>query len=1254
MEAKRWFKRVAAASFLLLIAALVIVLASSFGDRGLRLVVPSVQERLTAAAQLENSRLDEAMVAYRSLKNQDPTNEAVITNLAVALVSKLKDQAKVVEDTSADDKDSEAAKQARNQFNRLIDEAKFAIELAMKISKSKSAPYQLAIELESIKLSLQSKSDSDVSLVELIGRIGVFDKATPGDPYLATVMPDLIDKIPPGMGVLKREATFDAVQMLRVAFEKHPRNLYVLNRLISLMTASEDASALDYIDEIIPLCKPLGIQGAENEVVAILQEAKQAKSENPDLAMALLEQSQNLIVRTSAFRADERATRPNLLALIDFSDIQKSLQASVDKHISTSTLEAIPKFEVHSIADDNDSPVLAQAVCWFDWNIDLEPELLWVHEKTLSMGHWESTTPKTVTALASLDVPDGVHTILPVDLFEVQFATRPQRAFLKRKSEMAKLNSTDQIEQILDRRADTIRDIVLVGSNGIQLVTLKEAESPTDVAPFQWRLVQESTGLEDITTAEKCLPMDWDADGDLDLVVASNHTIVLMQNRGNRTFDNVNAFSSLPDDSFRVQAMSVCDYDRDQDLDLLVSSTSGKPMGLLENILHGQFRFRALEGEWGAMAGATSLAVAELDGNVSWDWLATTPEGLHAVYTSTTGVGRCQPTVVIKYPMIGLQQVNVADFNNDGATDALLWGGIQTSILWNNRGVGFLNAPTNLLSDKATTSSMSVADIDQDGSLDVAAVVDGNLRVILNEQPETHRYTQVRLKGINDENGGGRVNQYAIGSLVELFSPDRYQAQIVKDDFCHFGLGTWNKPYDLRVVFTNGLTQNVLNPPINTVIEEKQLLKGSCPFAYGWDGTKWQLITDLLWNAPLGLQIARGKTLPDRRWEHLLVPGSLMQPRRNGYELRVTEELWETAYFDQIELTAVDHPVGTWLYSNEKVGPPSIAEPKLWLVDTRIPITSIVGADQGAEPTDWTRQLSSIDEDYAIPFSKRHCQGNVLTHYLELDLSDIPDVESAQLYLTGWIFPTDTSLNIGLDQNPDLNPPSPPSLWSTDGTGEFTCVRPFMGFPGGKPKTIVIPLHAAFQSNDRRLRIETSCEIYWDEMFVSFGIANDPRLSIEKLSLDQAELRYRGFSETKARRPDQHHNYDYQAVTPHAAWPPMDGLFTDYGSVLSLLEGDDDRLVVMGSGDEMQLRFASEGSVEGVVGIQRDFILSSVGWDKDADLNTLEGQSSLPLPFAAMKSYPPPFSQHAQSVSTENLNRETMHRTQNYHDYWHR
>jgi hypothetical protein len=83
----------------------------------------------------------------------------------------------------------------------------------------------------------------------------------------------------------------------------------------------------------------------------------------------------------------------------------------------------------------------------------------------------------------------------------------------------------------------------------------------------------------------------------------------------------------------------------------------------------------------------------------------------------------------------------------------------------------------------------------------------------------------------------------------------------------------------------------------------------------------------------------------------------------------------------------------------------------------------------------------------------------------------------------------------------------------------------------------------------------------------------------------------------------------------------MKGAFTKYGNVTSLIREADDLQVVMGAGDEMTVRFSANVTnlPDGWV---RDFIIYNVGWDKDADLNTIHGQDTGPLPFRDMARYP--------------------------------
>ena len=61
--------------------------------------------------------------------------------------------------------------------------------------------------------------------------------------------------------------------------------------------------------------------------------------------------------------------------------------------------------------------------------------------------------------------------------------------------------------------------------------------------------------------------------------------------------------------------------------------------------------------------------------------------------------------------------------------------------------------------------------------------------------------------------------------------------------------------------------------------------------------------------------------------------------------------------------------------------------------------------------------------------------------------------------------------------------------------------------------------------------------------------------------------------------------------------------------------------MIMGAGDEMTVHFPVPPGPP--AGWRRSFLFKSVGWDKDANLATAEGQTVEPLPFRGMRSYPP-------------------------------
>jgi len=129
--------------------------------------------------------------------------------------------------------------------------------------------------------------------------------------------------------------------------------------------------------------------------------------------------------------------------------------------------------------------------------------------------------------------------------------------------------------------------------------------------------------------------------------------------------------------------------------------------------------------------------------------------------------------------------------------------------------------------------------------------------------------------------------------------------------------------------------------------------------------------------------------------------------------------------------------------------------------------------------------------------------------------------------------------------------------------------------------------------------------------------------------LKHADLHFRGFSrpliDPERKQPE---GFVYSDVQPVSQWNPTQGSYTRYGDVRELVDSLDDRMVIMGSGDEVTLHFDATRLPKVRDGWRREFLLFVDGWAKDADANTAYSQSVEPLPFHAMSAYPYPAAEH--------------------------
>lgn len=506
------------------------------------------------------------------------------------------------------------------------------------------------------------------------------------------------------------------------------------------------------------------------------------------------------------------------------------------------------------------------------------------------------------------------------------------------------------------------------------------------------------------------------------------------------------------------------------------------------------------------------------------------------------------------------------------------------------------------------------ADLLGGGRMDQAKIIDGKLHVLLNRAPP-QRFIRVRLGGIKNL-------KLAEDAVVEVKVNDSYWKETYHGVPLLFPAGA-NPTVDVvRITWPNGLIQNETNQATNRtyLYQEKQRLSGSCPMIWTWNGSRFEFITDVLGVAPLGASDGEGTYFPVDHDEFVSIPGRALKNVLGSYEVRITEELSEVSYLDQVQLFTLDHPASKEIFTNEKFKGPPYPEFRLYEASRRIyPVAARDDDNRDVLPS-----LLHRDRKYPDQFPRTEL-GVAKTHALELDFAQAAPSGDAVLLANGWVdWPDGSTFRAAAQESKDGL--VMPYLEMQNAAGRWITVNEDMGMPAGKPKTIAVPLH--FISSSRKLRVVTSLCVYWDEIFLS--VTTTPAEAHQQpLAILSANLHFRGFSESRIdaqrKQPD---TFFYDRVDATSFWNPTPGLYTRYGDVRELVGELDDKLIVMGSGDELTLRFDASRLAPPPPGWTRDFLLKVDGWAKDRDPNTAFSQTVEPLPFHAMSRYPYPASEH--------------------------
>ena len=734
-----------------------------------------------------------------------------------------------------------------------------------------------------------------------------------------------------------------------------------------------------------------------------------------------------------------------------------------------------------------------------------------------------------------------------------------------------------------------------------------------------------TAAISDVKGARRALFADLDHDGDLDLLLVGSAGRTLYRNNLDGTFTEATAAFGLAGAGDASDA-AFADFDDDGRLDVVVAGASG--VTLLRN--GGAQRFTDATGGSGLTgSNATVVAAADYDNDGAIDLLVA--GGGDAALWRNRGNGsftRDTRSAAALGVLRGASIASVAfvDHDNDGWLDLVVGSGTGANglVLLRNDGTGRLLdrstiLPASLRSGGA--SALVVTDVDDDGDEDITAIdASGAPRLLRNEEGNANLAVNVELRSLGA--GSGKNNAFGIGTRLQLRAGELYQTRVATSRRTHFGLGPHLKADVLRIEWPNGVPQTVYVPGTDETVVEREMLKGSCAFAYTWDGTRFRFVTDAMWRSalgmPLGLMGSTSAFAPaGASQEYVRIPGDALKPRDGRYVLQLTEELWETAYADEVRLVAVDHPDSIDVFVDERFVPPGPVTLRTFEVSRRDLPRSAVD-ERG---TDVLPALREADDVYVSNFTPTRYQGVVEPHDLVLDLGESAGAPDTYLFLRGWIYPTDASINVALGQQRAITL-SPPSLEVRDAGGRWRTVDANLGFPSGKDKTMVIDLAGKFPTKDHRVRIRTNMQIYWDHAFVARA-PKSPSVKLTTLTPVSADLHHRGFSRMY-RKGGRYGPYwfAYDDVTKESPWRPIDGAFTRYGDVLPLLRGADDMYVIMAPGDETTIQFDASSADQLPKGWTRDFLLYTDGWIKDSDLNTAFGTTVEPLPYHAVRSYP--------------------------------
>ena len=771
-------------------------------------------------------------------------------------------------------------------------------------------------------------------------------------------------------------------------------------------------------------------------------------------------------------------------------------------------------------------------------------------------------------------------------------------------------------------------------------------------ANFKKEPITSVAGRQFITHFARIL--DVDSDGDLDFLafrlasgsVPSADTLKptagsLYNNNRDGSFTDIAEKLGLTFENNPVTAAVYDDFDNDRDLDLVIFSERGETIGWAND---RALKYHVLDAETTGLKvqGVLSATSGDPDKDGDRDLLIFTNDGVRLFMNQGGFTFKPHPDFFASCGRLGGTGGQFTDMDNDGDLDIIIAdvfrrdGSRGPALLINNWPEGrFINAMEidhgNMLSaiNYPGNASCVAADFTGNGNCDILLAPIGEKPFLVENITPGGHWIEIDLRGTREQDKKTRSNNSAIGARVEIKTGSVFQQYVVGTSSgqvavppyrIHAGLGQYSKVDWLRIMWPDAVLQAELELPADQVITitELQRKTSSCPHLFAWDGSHFEFVSDFGGMGGIGYLVAPDEYAKPDPTEYLPVPN--IKPHDGEYVFQVLEPIEEVVYFDQAKLIAVDHQEGTQVYPNEMMAI-SIPPVPFELFCFKDPIEPIRAVDDSG--ADVTEKICLIDRRYAgATEPDPRFIGLAKDHFVELDFGNRLQAVSPQsrlvLFLHGWVEYPYSSTNYAASQA-GLRCRAPSIHVFRD--GEWLELFNEVGYPAGIRHMMTLDVTGKILPGDRKIRISSNMELYWDQIFIA-PVLENAGLRIQELPVKSSDLHFLGYPQEYS--PDGRHPtlYDYDSVSGAVAWKIMEGDYTRYGQVTELLDKADDCYVIMGRGEELTLRFSAGDFSPTPEGFRRSFILKTDSFCKDMDLYSAYPDTVEPLPFHSMSTYP--------------------------------